>query len=631
MPEELLKKYWGHSAFRPLQKEIIQSILNGNDTLALLPTGGGKSVCYQMPALMRDGLCLVISPLIALMRDQVETLNEKGIKAIAVHSGLSAREADNALDNAIYGGYKFLYISPERLGNEVFIARAPLLPVNLIAVDEAHCISQWGYDFRPSYLKIASIRDLFPKIPILALTATATPKVKTDIMDKLEFRPKSQAFQARYDRPNLIYAVIQEEDKRKRVADLLNKTNGSAIIYTRNRRATKEIATALKGKGISADYYHAGLEMAERNKKQQSWKENKTRVMVCTNAFGMGIDKADVRQVIHYEIPDSLEAYYQEAGRAGRDGKKAFAIALAGPKDKMELEVKTDRDYPDVDEVKRIYHALGNFFQLPEGSGQDTAFDFNISDFCTKYDLTAVKVHNGLKMLENAGYLSVSEGVYMPSRIMIIVDQHTFYKFQVEHIHFEPIIKFILRAYGGCFEQYVNIKEEAIASKLKTRIKDIIQQLNELKRLNLIDYKPQNNSPQITYLTERYSNTNLHFPPQYIFDRKKIIKVKIESVIGYITETHRCRSKMLLGYFGEEITKDCGHCDYCLQNKTKAGKEKASLSQNIINLLKEKQPLAMNELIKSLSAYQEKDVLWEVRGLIDNGKVSHKAGVLALS
>jgi len=628
LPEELLKKYWGHGQFRPLQKEIIQSVLAGHDTLALLPTGGGKSVCYQVPAMMMDGLCLVISPLIALMRDQVGALNDKGIKALAIHSGLSAREADTALDNAIYGGYKFLYISPERLGNEVFNARAPLLPVNLIAVDEAHCISQWGYDFRPSYLKIASIREHFPKTPILALTATATQKVKTDIMEKLEFRPQSQAFQAGYDRPNLIYAVIQEEDKRKRVPDLLKKTAGPAIIYTRNRRSTKEIAVSLKAVGISADYYHAGLEMAERNKKQESWKENKIRVMVCTNAFGMGIDKADVRQVIHYDIPDSLEAYYQEAGRGGRDGKKAFAIALAGPSDKRELEIKTDRDYPDVDEVKRVYHALGNFFQLPEGAGQDTAFDFNISDFCAKYELSAVKVHNALKMLENAGYLAVSEGVYMPSRIMIIVDNHSFYKFQVEHIHFEPLMKFILRAYGGCFEQYVNIKEEQMAPRLKMRIKDVIQQLSELKRLNLIDYRQQNSSPQITYLTERLSNGNLHLPPQYVFDRKKIIKEKIEAVVEYITTTNRCRSKMLLGYFGEEITKNCGHCDYCLKNKSKETTE--NITQSIINVLREKQPITMADLIKSLPAFEEKNIVNEVRNLIDGGKVKIEGNNIGL-
>ncbi len=603
----------------------------GHDTLALLPTGGGKSVCYQIPALMQDGLCLVVSPLIALMRDQVDTLNDKGIKAIAIHSGLSAREADAALDNAIYGGYKFLYISPERLGNEVFNVRAHQLPVNLIAVDEAHCISQWGYDFRPSYLKIALIREYFPKIPILALTATATPKVKTDITEKLEFRSNNKVFQAGYDRPNLIYAVIQEEDKRKRVPDLLKKTNGPAIIYTRNRRSTKEIAVSLKVQGISADYYHAGLEMAERNKKQENWKQGKIRVMVCTNAFGMGIDKADVRQVIHYEIPDGLEAYYQEAGRAGRDGKKAFAIALAGPSDKIELEVKTDRDYPDVDEVKRIYHALGNFFQLPEGSGQNASFDFNISDFCAKYELSAVKAHNGLKMLENAGYISVSEGVYMSSRIMITVDHHTFYKFQVEHIHFEPIIKFILRAYGGCFEQYVNIKEEAIASKLKMRVKDVIQQLNELKRLNLVDYSQQNSAPKITYLTERYSNSNLHLPPQYIFERKKLIKERIGSVVEYITTTNRCRSKMLLGYFGEEMTKDCGHCDYCLKKKNNGGKDKAALDQSIIEMIREKQPIAMNELIKSLAAFEEKTIISEVRKLIDNKKITHKSGMLALN
>jgi len=605
--------------------------LAGHDTLALLPTGGGKSVCYQIPALMQDGLCLVVSPLIALMRDQVDTLNEKGIKAIAIHSGLSAREADAALDNAIYGGYKFLYISPERLGNEVFNVRAPQLPVNLIAVDEAHCISQWGYDFRPSYLKIALIREYFPKIPILALTATATPKVKTDIIEKLEFRPDNKVFQAGYDRPNLIYAVIQEEDKRKRVQDLLKKTNGAAIIYTRNRRSTKEIAVSLKAQGISADYYHAGLEMAERNKKQENWKQDKIQVMVCTNAFGMGIDKADVRQVIHYEIPDSLEAYYQEAGRAGRDGKKAFAIALAGPSDKIELEVKTDRDYPDVDEVKRIYHALGNFFQLPEGSGQNASFNFNISDFCAKYELLAVKAHNGLKMLENAGYISVSEGVYMPSRIMIIVDHHTFYKFQVEHIHFEPIIKFILRGYGGCFEQYVNIKEEVIASKLKIRIKDVIEQLNELKRLNLIDYSQQNSAPQITYLTERYSHFNLNLPPQYIFERKKLIKERIGSVVEYITASNQCRSRMLLAYFGEEMIKDCGHCDFCLKKKNNTGKEKTVLYQSIIELIRKKQPIALNELIKGLSAFEEKAIVTEVRNLIDNKKISHKSGMLALN
>lgn len=616
---EILQQYWGYSAFRPLQQEIISSVLDGNDTLALLPTGGGKSICYQVPALAQDGLCIVISPLIALMKDQVEDLQSRGIKAIAVFSGMSIREIDVALDNAAYGDFKFLYVSPERLETEIFLARASKFKVNLIAVDEAHCISQWGYDFRPSYLKIADIRSIFPDVPILALTASATPKVQDDICEKLQFKKDFKLFSKSFDRPNLVYASIFEEDKPGRLVKLFSKVKGTALVYTSTRRHTKEVANLLKQNGLSADFYHAGLQQEERSKKQEDWKQNRTRIMVCTNAFGMGIDKPDVRMVVHYNLPDSLEAYYQEAGRAGRDEKKAFAIALVNNYDKQQLEEKVEKNQPDVAEIRHIYHALGNYFQLPLGNGENRSFDFDINEFGNKYALQPIKVFQALKVLETAGYLSLTESVFLPSRLKVLVDNHTLYSFEIAHKQYEPLIKTVLRSYGGAFEEYVRVNEQEIARRLASNTKKVIQDLIALQRMEMIDYQQQKNSPQITYLIERLPEENLLLDAGLLNERKKSYAQRIQSVLEYAFAEGRCRGKMLQQYFGENTEDDCGHCDYCIKKDKDNFSEKRmqQIRDQIFTILQENNDLNLPQLLGRLKLSDEKPAVKVIRKMID--------------
>jgi ATP-dependent DNA helicase RecQ len=616
---QILEKYWGYSSFRPLQEEIISSVLQGKDTLALLPTGGGKSLCYQLPALAKDGLCLVISPLIALMKDQVEALQSKGIRAMAVYSGMSAREIDVALDNAAYGNYKFLYLSPERLETDIFKIRAEKFKVNLIAVDEAHCISEWGYDFRPSYLKIAALPEYYPDVPILALTASATDRVRKDIVEKLEFKRGHQVFSASFDRLNLIYGVVEDEDKKNRLLKLLEKVKGTAIVYTATRQHAKEVAGFLHEKGISAGFYHAGMEQKERAARQEAWKENRLGVIVATNAFGMGIDKADVRLVAHYDMPDSLEAYYQEAGRAGRDGLPAYTIAIVNDHDKLDLKRKPEVFQASQEEIRQVYHALGNYFQIPEGNGLNQSFDFNIGDFGKRFDLKTLKIYSALQELEKLGYLSLSESVFLPSRLKVSVDHHTLYAFEIANKKYEPVIKMILRSYGGCFDEYVNINEYQMAQRLSIPVKEVITMLKELQRLGMLDYHPLKNSPQITYLSERLARTQLHLENAYFIARKKNFQGRIEAVLDYMSVKNACRGKKLLAYFGETASNDCGHCDYCLKSKESPEKAEEQMQKAILANLEEEEK-EVSQIARELKL-DESDIIPSIRRMLDSGKL----------
>ncbi|MDB5154290.1 MAG: RecQ family ATP-dependent helicase, partial [Mucilaginibacter sp.] len=542
--QEILKHYWKYDSFRPLQEEIIQSVLLGSDTLALLPTGGGKSVCFQIPALAKEGICIVVSPLIALMKDQVENLKAKGIEAVAIVSGMSKREVDIALDNCIYGPVKFLYLSPERLLSELVRERIKYMNVNLIAVDEAHCISQWGYDFRPPYLHIADLRELHPSVPVLALTATATAEVRDDIQQKLLFK-QSNVYQQSFERKNISYVVRNEENKLRKLLDIAKGVKGSGIVYVRSRKETAEIAKFYNENGFKADYYHAGLTMEQRSLRQENWKTNRTRIIVATNAFGMGIDKPDVRFVIHKDMPESLEAYYQEAGRAGRDERKAYAVLLYNYADRIKNEKKLLTNFPAVDEIKVIYHHLGAYFQLAYGTGEGVSFDLDLGDFCTRYKLDATKTINALKFLEQDEYLAFNESVFLPSRFRFEIFNEQLYNFQIQNSSWDPFIKTLLRSYGGSFENYVRLRENDLARRSNLSVQQVIEGLKQLQELGILNYLQQTDQPQVTYLRPRMQNNELIINKRYIEDRKAIYRKKIEAVFAY-AEHKKCRSQMLL-------------------------------------------------------------------------------------
>jgi ATP-dependent DNA helicase RecQ len=620
---EILNKYWGHSTFRSSQEEIIDQVLAGNDTLALLPTGGGKSICYQVPAMAMPGLCIVISPLIALMRDQVENLNSRGIKAIAINSSMNKREIDVAMDNCVYGGYKFLYLSPERLNTDIFKARAPKMKVNLIAVDEAHCISQWGYDFRPGYLKIAELRDILPGVPVLALTATATKDVIKDIQDKLLFR-KPNVISKSFERKNLAYVVQRQEDKLARLLKICNNIKGCGIVYVRNRRKTVETADYLKSHGISADYYHAGLPPAMRDKRQEAWMNNESRVIACTNAFGMGIDKPDVRFVVHLDLPDSLEAYFQEAGRAGRDGSKSFAVLLWNEHDKLELEENVKNSFPTIPEIKQTYQALANFYQLAIGSGFGQSFNFDISGFCDTYNLTQLTVFNSLKFLEREGYISLSDAFFQPSRVHFAHGKEDLYKFQVANKKYDEFIKLLLRSYTGTFEHYVKINETDIARRAGISREEVLQTLEYLNKLEVLSWVPQTELPQLLFTRERCDAKEINITPQNYSERKQKALERMGRMILYCTSDQRCRSRQLLAYFGESDTNDCGHCDVCLEQKQKqfTHAEFDLVMEEIVSLISIR-PHKLSELVDSVADHREEKVLNVVRWLIDNQEIGY--------
>ena len=618
--QEILKTYWNHDAFRPMQEDIIQSVLLGYDTLALLPTGGGKSVCFQVPAMAKEGICIVVSPLIALMKDQVENLKQKGIEAIAITAGMSKREIDMALDACVYNNVKFLCLSPERLLSELVQERIKYMQVCLFAVDEAHCISQWGYDFRPAYLHIADLREIHPEVPVLALTATATAEVRQDIQDKLQFKD-ARVFQKSFERKNLSYVVQNEENKFKKLLDVVKGVKGSGIVYVRSRRECAEIAKFYLDNGIRADFYHAGLTPDERSKKQESWKGNATRIMVATNAFGMGIDKPDVRFVIHKDPPESLEAYYQEAGRGGRDEKKAYAVLLYNSSDQTRQEKIFELSFPSVDEIKAVYHHLGSLYSVAYGAGEGLSFDLDVGAFCAKYKLDVVKTLNALKFLEQSEYLAFSESVFLPSRFRFEVRHDELYNFQIQNAGWDAFVKTLLRSYGGAFENYVRLKEFDVARRANLSVQQVIEGLKQLQQLNVLTYLPQNDQPQVTYLRPRQQNKELYIDKRYIEQRKAIYLKKMEAVFTYCTKK-QCRSQQLLTYFDEPNAEKCGVCDVCLEEKRRQSAVDVTddITNEVVQLLTT-ESLDIGSLISSMKTGTEKERLDTVRLLLDAGKL----------
>ena len=617
---QILIKYWGFTSFRPLQEEIIRSVAEGNDTLALMPTGGGKSITFQVPSLAKDGICLVITPLIALMKDQVGRLNSLEIKSMAIHSGLSGEEIDIAIENCIYGDYKFLYISPERIATRIFQTRLPRLNLNLVAVDEAHCISQWGYDFRPSYLKISSIRELISeKVPFLALTASATPQVTEDIMNKLEFRNRN-VLKTSFERKNISYLVRKVEDKSNYLVKTVQKAKGSGIVYVRSRKRSKEIAELLLANGISADFYHAGLPVDLRGKKQNSWSSGETRIIVSTNAFGMGIDKADVRFVMHWDMPDSIEEYFQETGRAGRDNKPSFAVLLYAPQDKSRLEDSIRRKFPPVEKIKDIYEALCNFLQVPQGAGKDNVFDFSMADFVSKYRLPVIETYNSLNFLQREGYIEFTEEINNPSRVHFVVGRDDLYKFQVANEAFDGFIKLLLRSYTGMFTEFVAINEEALTKKSALSRESVYRFLVRLSSQNILRYIPGKKTALVIFTEERLERKALKISPEnYLYVREKHI-LRLNKMIDYADYNTRCRSVILLDYFGEESDR-CGICDVCRErNELDLSKYEFDLILEEIKELLGDQRYDARELVSRIGLPEDK-VIKVVRWLLDHKKI----------
>ncbi|MCD8236746.1 MAG: RecQ family ATP-dependent DNA helicase [Prevotellaceae bacterium] len=566
---DILRQYWGFDSFRGIQEEIIGSIGDGHDTLGLMPTGGGKSVCFQVPALATEGLCIVITPLIALMKDQVRQLRAKGIKAAAVYSGMMREDVVRVFDNCILGNYKFLYVSPERLTSDIFLAKLERMHhISMITVDEAHCVSQWGYDFRPSYMQIARIRHLIPyHVPVLALTATAAPKVVDDIMEKLEFKEK-RVFSMSFERKNIIYVVRDTENKDEEMLHILSSVpQGSAIVYTRSRRLTNEIASFLNANGITADNYHAGFTDAEKDLKQTNWTKGRCRVMVATNAFGMGIDKPDVRVVIHYNVPDSIEAYFQEAGRAGRDGEAAYAVLLYNPRDKVQLKKRISETYPDKEYIRQTYENVCYFLQIGEGEGEGRTFAFCIEDFCKRFRQFAVQTDSSLKLLTNAGYIEYNEEQDFKSRLQFTLLKEELYRLGNNGADMDSLINAILRTYSGVFADYVYIEEMMLSHVTGISAERIYNMLKELNRNRVISYIPRRNTPTITFTVPRVDTPFVYLSPAVYEERKNEYGKRIDSIIEYASSMNKCRSRMLLEYFGEHTEEDCGQCDVCLRRK----------------------------------------------------------------
>lgn len=618
----ILQQYWGYPDFRPLQHDIITSIGSGKDTLGLMPTGGGKSITFQVPALAKEGLCLVITPLIALMKDQVSHLLSKGIKAAAIYSGMDTAEVQKTFDNCIYGHYKFLYLSPERLATRLFLEKLPLLSVSLIAVDEAHCISQWGYDFRPSYREIAHLRDLLPGVPVLAVTATATPQVVYDIQRQLRFQHINVLRKSFY-RPNLSYSVRHTEDKMQQLMRILSNVPGSAVVYVRNRKKTKEVADFLQQHGIKAHFFHAGLPMAQKDERQKQWKEGICRVMVATNAFGMGIDKADVRSVIHLDMPDSLEAYFQEAGRAGRDEKKAYCVLIFNQSDVTLAKKRIHESFPEKAFIAQVYEQLAYFLQIGVGSCQGSIFNFQLGVFCSKFHLPIQKVHSALKILALAGYIEYHDELEFKARVQFTCPRHRLYNIPL-HPHAERVMQTLLRAYTGIFAELTPIDEETIASYADMTSEAVKQGLMELYHEHIITYIPHQKSPCIIYTKERVETHLLRIEKEVYENRKRRFEHRIGAMIHYATDTEHCRSQLLLSYFGEDNSELCHQCDYCLKDKSRP----IDLVQEVKALLSQK-PMTLNDLIEQLP-HQATAIIETVRLLMDKNEITLHNNLLQL-
>lgn len=627
---QLLKQYWGYDSFRGIQEEIINSISENKDTLGLMPTGGGKSITFQVPALAKDGLCLVITPLIALMKDQVQNLRKRGIKALSIYSGMSRQDIITTLENCIFGNYKFLYISPERLDTEIFRTKLRKMKVSMITVDESHCISQWGYDFRPAYLKIAEIRELLPDVPVLALTATATPEVVKDIQARLHFR-RENVFRMSFERSNLAYIVRKTDNKTGELLHILRSMPGSAIVYVRNRRRTKEITELLNNEDITADFYHAGLDDATKDIRQHRWQSGGSRVMVATNAFGMGIDKPDVRIVIHMDLPDSIEAYFQEAGRAGRDGQKAYAVILYAKADKTTLHKRIPDTFPEKEYIKDVYEHLQYYYQMAMGDGLDCVREFNIEDFCRKFKYFPVPVDSALKILTQAGYLEYTGEQDNTSRLLFTIQRDELYRLREMGDDMDKLIQTVLRSYTGVFTDYTYINEDSLAIRTGLTRRQIYEQLVHLAKLRIVSYIPRKKTPNIIYTRERIEAQLIHISPEIYEERKARYETRINAMLEYVTNDTLCRSRMLLDYFGEKNEHNCGQCDTCIGLRKQTATcqpDREELYEKIHEILSGA-PQTPAGLLKQLPI--EKELLNEaLHRLLDEGKIIVVDGILQI-
>lgn len=623
---EILKKYWGYDTFRPLQEDIINSILDGKDTLALLPTGGGKSICYQVPTLAKDGLCLVVSPLIALMKDQVEQLQRRGITAEALISGQSNDFVEQTLLAASKKELKFLYLSPERLETALFKAYLSILPITVLAVDEAHCISQWGYDFRPPYLRIALLRNNLPHVPFVALTASATPIVQADICEKLQF-VKPNIFLQSFARPNLQYIVRKPESKMEALTQIVQKVSGTSIVYACNRRRTKEIAMALQQQGILADYYHAGLSAKERSDKQEKWINNVICCMVCTSAFGMGIDKPDVKLVVHIDTPDGLESYYQEAGRAGRDGNIAYAVLLYRNEDIQALEELPNQKFPSINNIRKVYQALGNHLQIAVGQGEGTVYSFHLSDFLQYFKLDARLATNALQVLVQEGYIYISEGAWQAATAGFLVDRYTVEEWMKIYADAADLIKTLLRTYSGIFDNVVSIREAQLAYSMRKPIDKIYAQLQQLQQAGIIAYTPRSETTQLTWILNRTNTENLHINYKNYYERKQQYTNRVMHMKAFIIDKTCCRSQYIGQYFGDTNLHQCGVCDNCRQRYVAAQSFNIKL-YNIIIAKIPAQGIPMQQLLKQLHSYPENQIWQTIQLLQQEGKLTTKDGLL---
>ncbi len=620
-PQEILKQYWGYDSFRSKQEDAIHSILDAKDTLTLLPTGGGKSICFQVPALMMEGICVVISPLIALMNDQVTALKAKNIRVLAITSGMSFSELDIALDNCIYGNYKFLYLSPERLESDMVQQRLKKMNINLLAVDEVHCISEWGYNFRPSYLKIAEIREI-TTAPIIALTATATPLVVKDIQEKLKF-DNENVISTSFYRDELSYVVLKQDDKDSKLIQILNRVKGTSIIYCRTRKETKRIHLLLSEYGITSHYYHAGLDVLERASKQKQWQLNHVRVMVATNAFGMGIDKNDVRLVIHNHLPFTLEAYFQEAGRAGRDRKLAYSILLYNDLDIHNLKKQINDHYPEIEIVRNVYQQIANFLGIAIGDGKHQEFPFHINEFCERYNLNQLQTYNALKLLEKEDYIKLSEAIHQPSRLFIKVTHTELYQFQIANKQYDILLKILLRSYGSLFDNFTKIQENIIAKRAQLSTQEVKDFLTNLKQMDILDYIPQNSKPKLLMLKTRVDSKYISLSKETLETRKANEEAKAASVIQYASNQYQCRSHVLQNYFGEEDNKRCGKCDVCLErNKLNINDQEFEAIMLAIQNLISQNPMHVDDIIISIVEHREDKMVTVLQFLSDNGQIA---------